>query len=178
MGLGAALWQEMVAGLPDNTEMARLTVRLVVAVVLGGILGLERTHRHKAAGMRTHMLVAMGAAILVLAPQLTGMSSADLSRIIQGTVTGIGFIGGGVILKMSEQHHIEGVTTAASIWLTATLGIVAGTGRIGLAVVGAILGLVILTAFGWLEHWIIDKDKGTSSPTSDTPTSGDKPTSA
>ncbi len=82
------------------------------------------------------MLVALGAAIVVLLPHLNGMSSADLSRIIQGTLTGIGFIGGGVILKMSDQHQIVGITTAASIWLTATVGIVAGTGRLALAVVG------------------------------------------
>ena len=62
-----------------------------------------------------------------------------MSRIIQGTVTGIGFIGGGVILKQSEQHHIEGITTAAGIWLTATVGIVTGMGRLGLAIAGAIL---------------------------------------
>lgn len=169
MGVGAALLQEMVAGLPDSTEMARLSVRLVVAIVLGGILGLERTHRHKAAGMRTHMLVSMGAAVVVLVPQLTGMSSADLSRIIQGTLTGIGFIGGGVILKLSEQHHIEGVTTAASIWLTATLGIAAGSGRIGLAVVVAILGIVVLTVFGRLEQWIIEKSESTPTPPSPPP---------
>ncbi len=80
--------------------------------------------------------------LVVLLPQLTGMSSADLSRVVQGTITGIGFIGGGVILKLSEQHQIVGVTTAASLWLTATVGIAAGTGRLGLAVVGAILALV------------------------------------
>jgi len=105
--------------------------------------------------MRTHMLVTLGAAIVVLTPHLTGMSSDGVSRIIQGTLTGIGFLGGGVILKMSEQHQIVGITTAASIWLTATLGIVTGTGRLGLAVVGAILAYIILTAFGWLEHKMI-----------------------
>jgi putative Mg2+ transporter-C (MgtC) family protein len=155
MGLGTALWQELVAGLPDNVEIARIIVRLLVAIVLGGILGLQRAHMGKAAGMRTHMLVTLGAAIVVLTPHLTGMSSDGVSRIIQGTLTGIGFLGGGVILKMSEQHQIVGITTAASIWLTATLGIVTGTGRLGLAVVGAILAYIILTAFGWLEHKMI-----------------------
>ena len=105
------------------------------------------------------MLVTLGAAIVVLMPQLTGMSSADSSRIIQGTLTGIGFIGGGVILKMSEQHQIVGITTAASIWLTATIGIAAGTGRLGLAVVGTTLAYIILTAFGWLEREMIGKDR-------------------
>ena len=156
MGLGAALWHELVAGFPDNNvEIARIAVRLLAAIVLGGILGVQRAHVGKAAGMRTHMLVSLGAAIVVLLPHLTGMSSADLSRIIQGTLTGIGFIGGGVILKMSEQHQIVGITTAASIWLTATIGIATGTGRLGLAVVGTILAFIILTFFGWLEHEIV-----------------------
>ena len=126
MGFGEALWQELVAGLPDNTEMARIIVRLPVATVLGGILGFQRAEAGKAAGIRTHMLVTLGAALVVLLPQLTGMSSADMSRVIQGTITGIGFIGGGVILKLSEQHQIVGVTTAASLWLTATVGIATG----------------------------------------------------
>jgi putative Mg2+ transporter-C (MgtC) family protein len=161
MSFGAALWQELVADFPGSTEMARIVVRLLFAIILGGILGFERARVGEAAGMRTHMLVTLGAAIVVLVPQLSGMSSADLSRIIQGSLTGIGFIGGGVILKMSEQHHIVGITTAASIWLTATIGIATGTGRLGLAVVGAILAYIILTAFGWLEDKMIGRDKRT-----------------
>ena len=98
------------------------------------------------------MLVALGAAIVVLLPQLIGMSSADSSRVIQGTLTGIGFIGGGVILKMSEQHQIVGITTAAGIWLTATIGIAAGTGRLGLAAVGTVLAFAILTFFVRFDH--------------------------
>ena len=133
-------------------EGARIAVRLLVAIALGGILGFQRAHVGKAAGMRTHMLVTLGAAIVVLVPQLTGMSSDGLSRVIQGTLTGIGFIGGGVILKMSEQHQIVGITTAASVWLTATLGIVTGMGRLGLAVVGALLAFIVLAVFGRFEH--------------------------
>src|SRR5271166_2626385 len=159
MGLGAALWQELVDDFPGNVEIARLTVRLLFAVVLGGVLGFQRAEAGKAAGMRTYMLVTLGAALVVLLPELVGMSSADLSRIIQGIVTGIGFIGGGVILKMSEEHRIVGVTTAASLWLTATVGIAAGTGRLSLAVVGTILAFAILTILGPLEHWLIGKTK-------------------
>ncbi len=159
MGLGAALWQELLRGFPDNIEMARIAIRLLAAIALGGVLGLQRAHVGKAAGMRTHMLVTLGAAIVVLLPHLVGMSTADLSRIIQGALTGIGFIGGGVILKMSEEHQIVGITTAASIWLTATIGIAAGTGRLGLAVVGTILAYIILTAFGWIEREMFPKDQ-------------------
>ncbi len=157
MSLGSAFWQELVAGLPDNTEIARIVVRLVVAAVLGGILGFQRAEAGKAAGMRTHMLVALGAAMVVLAPHLAGMSTADISRIIQGTVTGIGFIGGGVILKQSDHRYIEGVTTAAGIWLTATVGIVAGMGRLALGLAGALLALMILTVIGRLERKILPR---------------------
>ncbi len=164
MGLGAAVWQELLSGFPDNVELARIVVRLLAAMVLGGVLGFQRAHVGKTAGMRTHMLVTLGTAIVVLLPQLTGMSSADLSRIIQGTVTGIGFIGGGVILKMSEQHQIVGITTAASIWLTATIGIVVGTGRLGLAVVGTILAFIILSFFGWLESELFGRHEPAETP--------------
>ena len=158
MGFGAALWQELVADVPNSTVMARIVVRLVVALVLGGIVGLERAYRHKAAGMRTHMLVALGAAIVVLVPHLTGMPSADLSRVIQGIVTGIGFVGAGVIFRLGKQH-VEGVTTAASIWLTAIVGIATGTGRLSLSVAGTVLALIIFELFGRLEHWLIGKEK-------------------
>ena len=155
MNLGAAFWQELVSDFAGNAEIARITVRLVAAAVLGGIVGFQRAVVGKAAGIRTHMLVALGAAIAVLAPHLAGMATADISRIIQGTVTGIGFIGGGVILKQSEHRHIEGITTAAGIWLTATVGIVTGMGRLGLAIAGAIMALVILTVVGQLERKFI-----------------------
>ena len=139
--------------------MAIITVRLLVAIVLGGVLGLQRAHVSKAAGMRTHMLVAFGAAAVVLVPRLTGMSSADSSRVIQGILTGLGFIGGGVILKMSEQHQIVGITTAATIWLTAAIGIATGTGRLGLAVVGTTSAYIILTVFGWLEREMLGEKR-------------------
>ena len=169
MGFCAALWQELVNDFPDDVEVARVTVRLVVAILLGGILGLQKAHVGKAAGMRTHMLVTLGSALVVLVPNLTGMTSADLSRIIQGTLTGIGFLGGGVILKMSEQHQIVGITTAASIWLTAILGIVTGTGRLGLAVVGAILCDIILSVLGRLEHEMIANARAENHEATETP---------
>ena len=159
MSLGAALWQELVAGFPDSVEISRITVRLLLAVVLGGIIGIQRAEAGKAAGMRTHMLVALGATLVVLLTSLVDMSSDGMSRVIQGTLTGIGFIGGGVILKMSQQNQIMGVTTAASIWLTATVGIATGAGRHGLAIVSTILALMILTILHRLEHWMVGNGK-------------------
>src|SRR5688572_31193834 len=103
--------------LPGWTELFRVTIRLVVAVILGGLLGLQREREGKAAGLRTHMLVALGAALFTIAPLEAGMSFENLSRVVQGIATGIGFLGAGTILKGREQHEIQGLTTAAGVWL-------------------------------------------------------------
>jgi putative Mg2+ transporter-C (MgtC) family protein len=86
----------------------------------------------------------MGAAIFVIAPMQTGMGEDALSRIIQGLTTGIGFIGGGAILKLSQEHEVHGLTTAAGIWMTAGIGVAAGLGRLGIALAAAVLTSVIL----------------------------------
>jgi len=98
------------------------------------------------------MLVSLGAALFVLAPVEAGMTSDDLSRVIQGLATGIGFIGGGAILKLSEEREIKGLTTAAGIWMTAAMGVAAGLGRIGLALLSALLTWFILAIIGMAEH--------------------------
>lgn len=144
-------WQEIVnmlvsefSDLPSATEFARTTLRLAIAATLGGILGLEREHRGKAAGVRTHMLVAVGAALFVLIPQQMHMSDDALSRVIQGVVTGVGFLGAGTILKSTSEETVKGLTTAAGLWLTAAIGIAAGLGREASAVLCTVLALVIL----------------------------------
>src|SRR5262245_31874291 len=86
--------------LPSVGQALRVSVRLLLAAVLGGAVGLERGRKHKSAGMRTHMLVAMGAALFVLIPHQAGLSNADVSRVIQGLVAGIGFLGAGAILRI------------------------------------------------------------------------------
>lgn len=85
----------------------------------------------KPAGLRTHMLVALGSALFVVASLEFGMSSSDLSRVIQGLATGIGFIEGGAIFKLNEEREITGLTTAAGIWLTAAVGVAVGDGALG-----------------------------------------------
>jgi putative Mg2+ transporter-C (MgtC) family protein len=140
----------------EPAEMVRVSVRLLVAAILGGILGFEREWLQKPAGLRTHMLVALGSALFVLVPLRDGMELADLSRVIQGVVTGIGFIGGGAILKQSEQGEIKGLTTATSIWLTTAIGIAVGIGRLGIAIFGVVLALLILSALQRLERKIGD----------------------
>jgi len=140
------------ADLPDTAGVARLILRLLIAAVLGGILGFERERAGKDAGLRTHMLVALGSALFVFIPQQAGISTADLSRVIQGVATGIGFVGAGAILKLSEERRIEGLTTAANIWLTSAVGIGAGMGREGSAILGTLLALVVLAPFHWLDR--------------------------
>jgi putative Mg2+ transporter-C (MgtC) family protein len=132
------------ANLPDADQAARLLVRLLLAALLGGMLGYEREHKGKDAGIRTHMLVAMGAALFVLVPQLGGMAIGDLSRVIQGVVTGIGFLGAGAIIKHRDVESIRGLTTAAGVWLTAAVGIACGLGHEALAVISSILALAVL----------------------------------
>jgi putative Mg2+ transporter-C (MgtC) family protein len=130
--------------LPDVAQLVRVLVRVIVAAALGGFLGLERERAGKAAGLRTHMLVALGAALFVLFQSEAGMGPGDLSRVIQGVATGIGFIGAGTILKNTNNEEIQGLTTAASIWLTAAIGMAVGAGRLWLPVVCAVAAWIIL----------------------------------
>jgi putative Mg2+ transporter-C (MgtC) family protein len=135
---------------PDTAQMLRVLARICLAAVLGGVLGAERQHAGKAAGLRTHMLVAMGCALFVLFPAEAGMATADLSRVIQGVATGIGFIGAGTILKRPDGTEVHGLTTAAGLWLTAAVGAAVGAGQLWLplvAVVGAWVILAVMRRF-------------------------------
>jgi putative Mg2+ transporter-C (MgtC) family protein len=129
---------------PDASQVTRIVLRLVLAALLGGLLGYERERHGKAAGVRTHMLVALGAALFVLVPKEAGVSGADLTRVIQGIVAGIGFLGAGAIIKGSAEESVKGLTTAAGIWLTAAIGIACVLGRESTAVLSALLAFVIL----------------------------------
>ncbi len=144
-------WQEVgdtvrqeFSDLPDAAGVTRIALRLLIAATLGGVLGFEREQKGKAAGLRTHMLVALGAALFVLIPQQAGVSDADLSRVLQGLIAGVGFLGAGTIIKGSGDEEIKGLTTAAGIWLTAAIGVAAGMGREATAVLSTLLALVIL----------------------------------
>ena len=138
--------------LPSLVNAVNVAARLVVAAVLGGALGWERERLGKAAGLRTHMLVALGSAIFIVASRQAGMAASDLSRVVQGVATGIGFVGAGSIIKSPDEHHVHGVTTAASVWLTAAVGVAVGTGALWLPVSGVLLALVILTVLRGLER--------------------------
>ncbi|HWV14835.1 MAG TPA: MgtC/SapB family protein [Cellvibrio sp.] len=147
----SGVWQQIsstlvaeFSDLNDVTELTRMMTRLFIAALLGGILGFEREQRGKAAGVKTHMLVSIGAALFVLIPQQAGISDAELSRVMQGIIAGIGFLGAGAILKGEDEKNLKGLTTAAGIWLTAAIGVAAGLGREASAILCTLLALMVL----------------------------------
>jgi putative Mg2+ transporter-C (MgtC) family protein len=138
------LWQELTHGLQDRQHLLRVIIRLLAAMILGGIIGIQRERSGKAAGFRTHMMVCLGTAVFVSTCASVGMASDAVSRVIQGLATGIGFIGAGTILKLESEAEIKGLTTAAGIWMTAAIGITVGLGAVGVAMISSILALIIL----------------------------------
>ncbi|HUD42946.1 MAG TPA: MgtC/SapB family protein [Dokdonella sp.] len=129
--------------LPDLAELTRVCVRLTIAALLGGLLGFEREQKGKAAGVKTHMLVSLGSAIFVLIPLQAGVQPAELTRVIQGIVSGIGFLGAGTILKADTEDRVKGLTTAAGIWMTSAIGMTAGLGHEASAILCTLLALAI-----------------------------------
>lgn len=151
------MWQEIwntvlseFSDIPDPTQITRITLRLLVAAALGGLLGYEREKQGKSAGVRTHMLVAIGAALFVLIPQQAGASTADLARVLQGLVAGVGFLGAGAIILGTNQVETRGLTTAAGIWVTAAIGVAAGMGRESTAILSTFVALVVLSVVPWI----------------------------
>ena len=147
--MGQEIWTTIVSefsDIPDLATLTRITLRLLLAAALGGILGYERELKARSAGMRTHMLVAVGAALFVVGPVQSGIPLSDMSRILQGIVQGIGFLGAGAIIVRSTHQQIQGLTTAANIWATAGIGVVVGLGLEATAVLATIIVLTILAA--------------------------------
>jgi putative Mg2+ transporter-C (MgtC) family protein len=136
--------------LPDLESLTRVVLRLLIAAVLGGALGLQREYHGKEAGVRTHMLVAIGSALFVLVPLQAGADADGVSRVIQGVVAGVGFLCAGTILKVADsgEEQVRGLTTAAGIWLTAAIGIAVGLGRETTGVLCTVLALAVLALEG------------------------------
>ena len=139
---------------PDLLEMA---IRIVVALIAGALIGYERSYRGRPAGFRTHALVCMASAMLMLVTvyeahwvRTPGESRLDPTRMAQGIMTGIGFLGAGVIIK--EGLSVRGLTTAASIWITSAIGILAGIGFYFPMIVSVVLTLGVLSFFRWIER--------------------------
>lgn len=143
----------------SSNDWLGISFRLCLALVLGAIIGLERQITHKPAGLRTHMLVSLGSALLVLIPlQITTEEDEvrdAVSRVMQGIAAGVGFIGAGEILRESQSgsklSQIRGLTSAAAIWVSAGLGIAAGCGLWRLGLIASVLCLLVLTVFKRFE---------------------------
>jgi putative Mg2+ transporter-C (MgtC) family protein len=147
-----AFVHEVMGNMPDPREVARVSLRMIAALVIGTIIGLQREITGKAAGLRTHMLVALGTTLFVVAAAEIGMHEDAMSRVIQGLVTGIGFLGAGTILKLAEQERIRGLTTAAGIWMTAAASVAVGLGQYVAAFIGTFLAWVVLSVIWRVER--------------------------
>ncbi len=136
-----------------------LALRLALATLIGGLIGLNRNSHGKPAGLRTHALVALGSALIVIvAGQLEGAQgshAADAqSRVIQGLITGIGFLGAGVILHSVNDKRVHGLTTAAAIWVAALFGVGCGVGMYGVVACAFGLLMLVLTVGGPIEQFV------------------------
>jgi putative Mg2+ transporter-C (MgtC) family protein len=145
--------------LPSATLVLRTSVRLLTAVLLAALVGWERGVHGRAAGLRTHMMVALGAALFTIVPINSAGAQADITRIVQGIAAGVGFLGAGAILKMTTEKDILGLTTASSIWLTAAIGLAAGAGQLSTAFFATIFALVILIYLRRVERIAIDPQR-------------------
>ena len=125
--------------------------RLLLAAGLGAALGVEREYRQKPAGLRTNILIAVGSALFTIMSASMAQGGADPGRIAAQIVTGIGFLGGGAIMRNRDTVH--GMTTAATIWVNAAIGVAAGTGQYALATVAAALTLVVLVVLPPIETY-------------------------
>lgn len=140
--IGQALAREF--ALPDAGTTTVIVVRLFTAMVLGGMLGLERESKGRAAGLKTHILVSIGSALFVMAPLLMGIAPGDVTRVMQGIVSGIGFLGAGAIIKLERDERIEGLTTAAGIWMVSAVGMAAGMGMEIMALATTLIALAVV----------------------------------
>ena len=127
-----------------------IILRLGAAVLIGSMIGLDREMHHKSTGMRTLGLVALGSALAVLA--MANDPKADASRVIQGVITGVGFLGAGVILHGPTGVQVQGLITAAAIWITASLGVLCGLAAWRILAVGLVLTFFLLIAVGAVER--------------------------
>lgn len=139
---------------PNYFEVA---LQLITALALGMLLGAERTLAHKTAGLRTYGLVSMGSALFVIASGMAavgiaGETNLDLMRVVSGIITGVGFIGAGMIIFRDGQQTVTGLTTAAGLWIAAGIGIAVAFHLYILALFATLLTLIVFTVFWYIEH--------------------------
>ncbi len=149
--------------------------RILAATLIGAVLGFNRELRDKPAGIKTHALVALGSALLTvtgisLAYDGTRVDGSAVTRVVQGIITGIGFLGGGVIMRQESLRNVSGLTTAATVWIAACLGITCGAGQWIAALVAMLATLLVLIVGDPLERLIhrrYPRDADSGAPLSD-----------
>lgn len=146
--------QTFIGTLPGAEQFVRVSARMLAAVALGAVIGVQRELMGKPAGLRTHALVSLAAAIFTIVPLEAGMDLDAISRVIQGVATGIGFIGAGVILKRHDEGEVIGLTTAATLWAATAVGVIIGLGHVLLAAVAVALTWLVLAALDRVDAWI------------------------
>ena len=139
------------------TTLSDAFLRLALAAGLGGAIGLEREFHQKPAGLRTNMLIALGSALFAILSVELGAGAGSPDRIAAQVVTGIGFLGAGAILRSGD--HIHGLTTAATIWVNAAIGMAAGLGSYTVATVAAAITLVVLALLPIMEN-LVERRRG------------------
>ena len=141
---------------------SHIIVRLILSVILSGLIGFERQLHKRTAGLRTHILVALGSCLIMLTSMYVfdiykGIAAVDPSRIAAGVITGIGFLGAGTIIRESEG--VRGLTTAASLWVVAGIGLACGCGFNRTAIYATILALIVLFFLRYMEMKLFSNDK-------------------
>ncbi len=135
-------------------------VAMLVSTILGTMVGWERQIGRKPAGLRTHILVCLGSTMFVLvtrhAVASIGGPNLDPTRIIHGVITGVGFLGAGSIMR--TEGYVHGLTTAASVWMVAAIGVAVGVQAYSLALIGTVLALIVLELFRWVERFLSPED--------------------
>lgn len=150
-GYSPEITHAIFVGWPDAETFWRVSLRMLVATLLGGAVGWQRESEGKAAGLRTHMVVALAAATVVIVSIESGMNVDHLSRVVQGIVTGVGFIGAGAILKDQANRRVEGLTTAATILLTTAVGVTTALGWVWISVLIVVFALAVLVVAGRID---------------------------
>jgi len=135
-------------------DAGTLAIRLGSALVAGAVVGVDREVKKRPAGLQTHALVSLGAALVMLVTLGAAPGADPASRAIQGLITGIGFLGAGVILRHESERRIEGLTTAATIWVAAGLGMACGAGELTLALIALAAIVLVLVGGQRVEAWM------------------------
>lgn len=144
------MFDEVIRSFQTDPGILNICLRLACAMLVGLIIGTEREYTNRPAGMRTHVLVALGACVVAITGVVLHSNySADPSRLAAQVITGVGFLGAGTILR--EGFHVKGLTTAASLWTVACLGIAAGYGYYAIALAGTLFAFVTLTILEFLQ---------------------------